>query len=414
MIFIVGILVFCFILTISIALHEAGHMLPAKAFGVRASEYFIGFGKKVWSKQVGDTEMGLKMLPFGGYCRLNGMYSPQRHKHASKKGWIYNLSQPARDESVTDDKKDGKKKSFYTLSVPKKLVVLLGGPFMNFVLAIVFMAIVFSAIGISQPSLVVNTVSVCEKSDANCSNVAYRAGLRDGDKIVSANGQNLQNWTDFTNIISGASGSIDISYMRNGQIINSVLTPKKVTVDNQTRNMIGVVSNLHREHAGITVLPKYIGTQLGATISLYAHLPVEIAKSVYNAVLSKPRGANSLMSVVGIAKISGDVGEAAASSNESTLSKFADMFGSWLMLGASLNLALGLFNLIPLVPLDGGQALGAIWEGIRRLFVRLRNKKTTFYADLARTVPLSYVVWFLFIGLSAVLIWADLFNPIKY
>jgi membrane-associated protease RseP (regulator of RpoE activity) len=410
--FVVGILVFILILCISVVVHEFGHMITAKAFGVKVSEFFAGFGKTIWSIKKGETVYGIKWLPLGGFCKMNGMYSPIRSKHASKKGPIFNMCEPAREETRIDNKLDGKNRSFYILSTPKKLVVTLAGPFMNLFLAIIFMVIVISGIGYNVPSTTLSSVEKCLTSTTctnNNASPAYLAGLQAGDKIISVNNTKISTWEDLTNSFKGNQKKVLLDYERDGKVLSTTLTPQVINENGVSRNVIGVVASTVRSHPQISQLPSIIFTQIKETLKLYVQLPVKIINSAKQVFLNENRSANGLLSIVGVAKISGDVGEG-ASNGVSIL----DMLASWLMLGASLNLALWIFNLLPFVPLDGGQALGALWEGLRRNIERIKHKKKLLEgADLARTMPLAYGVWAFFIVLSLILIWGDLFNPIK-
>ena len=148
MAYLVGVLVFVVVLLASIGLHEVGHMVPAKRFGVRVSHYMVGFGPTLWSRTKGETEYGFKAIPLGGYVRLVGMYPPPTPSATRPRGtWVGRLARDARQASAEEIHPGEDARAFYRLSTPKKLVVMLGGPVMNLVIAFVLLAIVFVGIG---------------------------------------------------------------------------------------------------------------------------------------------------------------------------------------------------------------------------------------------------------------------------
>ncbi|MBN9376111.1 MAG: site-2 protease family protein, partial [Cellulomonas sp.] len=154
MAYLVGVLILVVVLLASIGLHELGHMVPAKKFGVRVGQYMIGFGPTVWSRTRGETEYGLKAIPLGGYVRLAGMYPPARAvgDPPADGGWAIRLAADAREASAEEIPAGEEERAFYRLSTPKKLVVMLGGPVMNLVIAAVLLAIAYVGIGIPAPT----------------------------------------------------------------------------------------------------------------------------------------------------------------------------------------------------------------------------------------------------------------------
>ena len=150
----IGIVIFAIAILASIALHELGHMVPAKKFGVKVTEYMVGFGPRLWSRKSGDTEYGLKAVPFGGYIRMIGMFPPRPDGtvRASSTGRLGTLVDQARQESQAEVlTPEDEKRTFYNLSVPKKVTVMLGGPVMNLLLAIVLFTLMFAGFGTAPP-----------------------------------------------------------------------------------------------------------------------------------------------------------------------------------------------------------------------------------------------------------------------
>ena len=173
----IGILVFAFGILFSIGLHEIGHLVPAKKFGVRVPTYMVGFGPTIWSKVKGETEYGIKLLPFGGYIRMIGMYPPSRKEvDPEKLGRMSNLIEEARKETLSEISESDRNRVFYNLSVPKKLTVMFGGPFMNLVIATVLFVVTLSGIGVSAPSTTLSNVTACVPTADNPTGIVSTDG----------------------------------------------------------------------------------------------------------------------------------------------------------------------------------------------------------------------------------------------
>ena len=144
MAYLLGVLVMVVGLIVSIALHELGHLLPAKAFGVKVPRYFIGFGPTVWSTRAGETEYGVKALPLGGFVSIAGMFPPLRPGRAERprRDGRPNLVQEAREVSAEELGPGQEHRAFWALSVPKKMAVMFGGPLVNLVLCVVLLTVV--------------------------------------------------------------------------------------------------------------------------------------------------------------------------------------------------------------------------------------------------------------------------------
>src|SRR5699024_6200962 len=166
--FLVGVLVLVVGLVVSIALHEVGHLLPAKRFGVRVSEYFVGFGPTVWSRRRGETDYGVKAVPLGGFVRMVGMYPPARADRPTRRrgDGRATLVEEAREYSLSEVRPGEEHRSFYALSVPKKLVVMLGGPVMNLLIAVVLIAVTLVGLGVPVYTSTLGNVQDCLSADA--------------------------------------------------------------------------------------------------------------------------------------------------------------------------------------------------------------------------------------------------------
>ena len=161
--FVIGVAIIVVGLAVSIGLHEIGHLVPAKLFGVKVTQYMIGFGPTIWSKRKGETEYGIKAIPLGSYIAMIGMFPPDKGSAAEEDGtgFFRTLVQDARDSSAESITTGDEHRAFYRLPVWKRIVVMFGGPFMNLLLAIVLFAVLLMGFGISQPSTTIGSVSEC-------------------------------------------------------------------------------------------------------------------------------------------------------------------------------------------------------------------------------------------------------------
>ena len=443
--YLLGVLFVALGISVSIALHEVGHLMPAKKFGVKVTQYMVGFGPTIWSRRRGETEYGLKAVPLGGYIRMIGMFPPKPGAdpsilRASSTGRFSQLMDQAREESREQIKPGDENRVFYKLSAPRKLVVMLGGPTMNLVIAVVLLAGIFTFYGMGEITARVSAVSQCVQSvpaggiaPATCSasdpqGPANVAGIRSGDRIISLAGRPVSSWDDVRALIRPNGGRrIDVVVERGGKRLHMFATPilnDVPRVDAAGNPVLGPDGKILTDRVGfmgfspsaeivkqpLAALPALIGDQVARTAGVVFKIPqkmVGIAQAAFGHGVRDPNGP---MSVVGVGRVAGEVADGqllgVAGSGSA---KFVVL----LSLIASLNLALFVFNLIPLLPLDGGHAAGALWEGLKRLVARLRGRPNPGYVDVAKALPVAYAVSIALIGMSVLLIYADLVNPIK-
>ncbi|WP_372594463.1 RIP metalloprotease [Actinotalea sp.] len=435
MAYVVGLLVLLVGLLASIALHEVGHMVPAKRFGVRVSQYMVGFGPTLWSRTKGETEYGLKAIPLGGYVRLVGMYPPADAVGATPgRGRFAGLVDAAREASAEEIRPGEEHRAFYRLSTPKKVVVMLGGPMMNLLIAIVLVGIVFVGIGTSgAPTTTVGVVGTCllpadAPADQECTASdpqvpAVLAGLQVGDTILSWGGVPIESWAEIQAAIAATPGTdIPVVVERDGAEV--VLTVSPVTVDRPVRDEDGAVvlnadgsaqlapqryvgfsptSGLERQPVG-SVLPA-VGDAVWQTGAIVVTLPARLVDVVQATLGQEERDTSSVVGVVGVGRFAGEIAEAPGLG-------LGERVGSMLGLLASLNIALFVFNLIPLLPLDGGHVAGALWEGAKRQVARWRGLARPAPADVARMMPVAYGVFLLLAVVGLVLIYADIAAPV--
>jgi membrane-associated protease RseP (regulator of RpoE activity) len=426
LLYILGIVAVIFGIALSIGLHELGHYLPAKKFGIRVKQFMVGFGPTVKSWRRGETEFGFKAIPLGGYILMTGMYPPEKKPYRGLFSKWINEARAAEREDILDTDKG---RQFYELAPYKKLIIMLGGPVMNFLLGLLLIAIALSGIGTMQQGLTVEKVYQCVDvaEDGSCptdspKSPAALAGIEPGDTVTEVNGEPVVSWTE---VIAGFNENLGQSSQlvvtRDGEATSLTVTPVFLerplyTSDGQVLlNDEGVPQTEFKPLLGIRLEPVAVPMSLqdslnyglnatGATFGFIITLPQQVWAVTSSTFGFAERDPNGAVSIVGVGQLAGEL-----SQSELPLSS---KIASLLMLLGALNLALFAFNLIPLLPLDGGHVLGAVYESLKRRFSRVVLKKDPGPIDTARTLPIAYGVWLVLIFVGLLLIMADIVNPI--
>ncbi len=422
----VGVLVFALGVAASIALHECGHMVPAKRFGVKVTQYFVGFGRTVWSTRRGETEYGVKAIPLGGYVKLVGMLPPARpgeQPRSSSTGMFTQLVADARAAEYQQVGPGDEDRLFYRLPWWKKTIVMAGGPTVNLVIAFALFAGVFGLYGTYAPTTTVGVVSACvvpaEDGNRACEpgdpvSPAARAGLRPGDRLVSFNGVAIHDWSQLVTLIRrNEDGRAVLGYVRDGErhTATTSTTVKSVKSLEETDRFVkagflGVESTVERRTHGPLFTLDRMRLMTWDTLKALGTLPVKVwgvAKAVAGV---EKRADDSPVSVVGAGRVAGEVTSDAGSPLQERLVFLVGLL-------ASLNLFVGMFNFIPLLPLDGGHIAGALYEAVRRGVARVRRQPDPGHVDVAKLLPVAYVVAAALLVMGLVLIVGDIVAPVR-
>jgi membrane-associated protease RseP (regulator of RpoE activity) len=399
--FTVGVVLFAIGIGASIALHEFGHLLTAKAFGMQATRYFIGFGPTLFSFRRGETEYGLKAIPAGGFVSITGM---------------------TRTEEIPEQQQH---RAFWRYPAWKRTVVLSAGSITHFILAIlaVYGAAVTAGLPTSkavvasvQPCVVPaaaadGTVRECRPGDPAAP--AQALGLQPQDQIVAVAGQPVRTYEDLLLALRSRPGqTVPLTYRRDGAERTGDITVAAVQrrpIEGEqagadgllTVGAIGVAPSFTEHFGPVAAVGetfRFTGSMFQATGTAIANFPEKVP-ALFRALGGEERDPEGPISVVGASRVGGQAIEAG----------FVLLF---VLLFAGFNIFIGVFNLFPLLPLDGGHIAVLWFERVRSRLARAFGRRDPGPVDLNKLVPLTVLVIVVFGGISVMAILADIVNPI--
>lgn len=374
---VLGILAFAVALLLSVMVHEFGHYITAKRFDMKVTEFFLGFGQRIWSFRRGETEFGIKAIPAGGYCRIEGM--------------------TPRDEMPEGEES----RAFFTASSLRKLIVLGAGSTAHFIIGFILIFSIFFGVGFN--ALLPNVAKVSPDSAAAAS------GFQAGDEILAINGVQVKDWaTDSLKIAQSKGQPLTFNIERGTEKLTITAAPTYLKAEK--RYMLGIVTKVGIKREGFIQATKdstsATGVLLRESVKSLISLPTKVPQLIRQTFGNEKRDPNGLVGVVGAARVSGDAVSSAKLSN-------TERIGTFMLLIASLNIFVGLFNLLPLLPLDGGHMAVAIADEIRAAYARLRGKARPAGIDVNVLTPLTMGVFAVLAVLTVILLIADIFNPVS-
>lgn len=406
MVFAFGVALFALALLFSIAWHECGHMWAAQATGMKVRRYFVGFGPTVWSTRRGETEYGIKAIPLGGFCDIAGM-TPH-------------------DDLAPEDEP----RAMYRQKAWKRLVVLFAGPAQNFILGFVLLYLVAIFAGLPNladdadhaPVHVTKVSCVATATDDKgellpCDGVgpAQTAGMQVGDQIVAVNGHDVVNNADLITTTQAIVGTATVDVLRNGQALT--LEVPVTQVERKSQNSDGTLKSIQVGAMGVGLEPPpdttlhynaltavggtfvFAGEFLAQTWDALLSLPSKI-DDLWTAVTGGPRSEDTPVSVYGASVMGGEAAE-------------NDAWVLFVMLLITINFFLGVFNLVPLLPLDGGHMAIVGYEKGRDTVRRWLHRAPGGPVDYMKLMPLTYAVVIVMGGFMILTLTADIVNPIK-
>jgi len=395
----IGWVIFIVALLFSVMLHETGHFVLAKKFGMKVTRYFVGFGPTIWSTWRGETEYGIKALPLGGFVKIVGMHS---------------LDDP-------DDPAD-EPQSFRSKPAWQRILVLCAGSAMHFLLALILVFGLALGVGIASDNTTqLGTISPCVPAsltaydNGSCAgsrltSPAQLAGLRIGDTVTAFDGHPVSNFT-FTQLGNAIravppGSPVTLTVRRNGKLVT--LHTKLASVSGRSGSYLGVAPAVVFQVASPLGAIEYSGTTFGQVLVGSAQSVAALPGALHVLFNKKERASTpggQVTSVVGAAEITG----AEMGSNAGWQYKVSFV----LLIIASLNIFFGVFNMLPLLPLDGGHIAVIVYERIRAWLARLRGRPDPGLADMAKLVPVMFSLFMVIVIFVIVLVLADVINPLK-
>jgi membrane-associated protease RseP (regulator of RpoE activity) len=406
-----GIVLFALGILVSVALHEAGHMFSARAFGMKVTKFFIGFGPSLFSFRRGETEYGLKAIPAGAFVSIVGMTPLDE-------------VEPGDEDRV-----------FWKRPVWKRTIVLAAGSITHFILGFVLLWGTAVFVGLPNPAradydasahpavlAVVNPCvpanpdsNACSLAKGDPKSPAAAAGLKSGDRITSFGGRATPTYGELVALVrKSPAGPQPLTYVRDGKPVTTTISVVRRNLDISTTKtpniesvgFLGVspkgsdapLTVTYGPVDGVGQATDYTGQIFAGTFSAIGHFPEKIPK-LWDALLGQDRDPETPVSVVGASRIGGEVVE-------------QRVWPIFFLLLANLNFFIGVFNLFPLLPLDGGHIAIAWFERVRSWLAAKRGRPDPGRVDYTKLLPLTYAVVLIFGGITLLTVATDIVNPI--
>jgi membrane-associated protease RseP (regulator of RpoE activity) len=428
-----GVLLFVVGVAVSIGLHELGHLVPGKLFDVKVTQYFIGFGRTLWSRRRGETEYGVKAIPLGGYVKLVGMLPPDsgqdptrvRTRNTGMFAQLVSDARAAEYEHVDADEHD---RLFYNKHWLKRLTIMGSGVMTNLVLAFGLFAVVYMGYGVPESTTTVSEVSQCviavtkhneDQPVRQCTakdpaSPALLAGFRPGDRFVSFNGTPVTSWDQISHEVrANDDNRATVVVERDGRRVTlhptTVVSPRADPSEPSRITKVGflgITPTVANDRKGLPYVVTTMADDTWKTVTTIAAMPQKLYHVGRAALHLEPRDPSGPMSVVGAGRVAGEV------ASEHTF-PLADRLVSLVLLLAGLNLFLGMLNLVPLPPFDGGQIATTLYEVVRRGIARVLHRPDPGAVDAAKLLPVTYVMAGLILLMSVILIYADIVAPVS-
>jgi membrane-associated protease RseP (regulator of RpoE activity) len=359
----------------AIFFHEAAHFAAAKAFDMKVTEFFAGFGPRLWSFRRGETEYGVKALvPLGGYVKITGM-------------------NPVEEIDPAEEHRTYRGKPFW-----QKSIVVLAGVMANFVLAFILIYLVLTVVGTQEVRIEARVGEVIAELDNGDPTPASQAGLQAGDLIRAVDGVAVGSWGDLLDAIKGqAFQPLQLDFESNGELRSTVLTPVEITDESGTRGFVGIgrpdpvsITTVRSGPiSGVVDAAQVYGDTVALSVRGIGTIlwPPNLLNLFGDAVEGRDPGLERPVTPIGLVEAGSDIFDASG-------------WAGVLFVIAGLNIIVALFNVLPLFPLDGGHFAVALYE-------KLRGRPV----DIEKLMPLAVGVIMFFMSLFLLGLWFDIFGP---